>query len=255
MKNVHKRYKKKRSTEKNQMNKNGWEVITLDNNSFSPALQRAIKKEKEIKRNRNLELAMESNNRQILINYFLIYELIMKGVHLELERGNFTGARRIKSIEIETENVAIQGYVKLIRMEKNEQRTRDIRRYIIFINNCIWEILRCLGINIEKKFRRGSDLFSKRVIKQYIDRSTNEVYEERIIEEIGKKMKEKMRNEIITYEELQFVTEEVRKEMTLVRQDIIFVEVGNRKPEERINKEYEMSEENEDSEETEIEEF
>lgn len=76
--------------------------------------------------------------------------------------------------------------------------------------------------------------------------------QERMIEEIGKKMKEKMKRGVVTNGEIQRVSEEVREEMELVRQDLIFVEIGNRKPEERVKKEYEMSEE---SEETEIEEF
>lgn len=254
---------------------NDWEVITLDIHSFSSTFQIAVRKEqerreeqerlerqegkndkeereKEIKRNKNLEVVLESSNRQILINYFLIYELTMKGVRLELEKGNYTGARRVRSIEVDTENVAIQGYVRLIRTEKKERRTKDIRRYIVFMNNCMWEILNCLGVDMERKFRRRSDLFSKRIIKQYIDRSTNEVYGERMIEEIGKKMKEKMNRGVVTNGEIQFVCEEVREEMELVRQDLIFVEIGNRKPDERVKKEYEMSEE---SEETEIEEF
>lgn len=257
------------------MNTNNWEAITLDIQSFSPTFQMAVRKEqerregqerqvrqddknereereKEIRRSKNLEVVMESSNRQILINYFLIYELIMKGVRLELEKGNYTGARRVRSIEVDTENTAIQGYVQLIRTEKKERRTRDIRRYIIFMNNCMWEILNCLGVDMRRKFHRGTDLFSKRIIKQYVDRSTDEVYGERMIEEIGKKMKERMQNRVVTYGELINVCEEVREEMELVQQDLIFVEIGNRKPEERVKKEYEMSEE---SEETEIEEF
>lgn len=61
-----------------------------------------------------------------------------------------------------------------------------------------------------------------------------------------------MQNRVVTYGELINISEEVQEEMELVQQDLIFVEIGKRKPEERVKKEYEMSEE---SEETEIEEF
>lgn len=199
---------------------------------------------------RSFENFIETQTNQF---YFMIYQLVRKHVEITLMYGNYKGVRRIINIEYSIPEMKIMKYLNDIIEENQNRKLKTTQRYIIFINNSLWELLKLLNVEIKSKNKSLSSMTDRRIMMSYFDKNTNEKHEHEEIMEIGKivrdKMNERYGRKKVKNEQLMEIAKEVEIELHTVKEDLDLVKVIDNHVNEWIAPRYKIEEHNEKEEE------